>query len=121
MVIDCDSCTARPRACGDCIVTHLLQVGPARGSTEDSWPDPWDPADPAGVDADPPDDGWGERERSAELTDSEVAAVAVLSAGGLVPPLRLVTPSRPAAPVARAGTAGTVGRAGPRGSRSRTG
>ncbi len=82
MLIDCDSCTARPRACGDCIVTHLLQVGPVRGSTEDSWAEPHEVMDP--VDAAP------------ELTESEVAAVAVLSAGGLVPPLRLVTPTPPA-------------------------
>lgn len=63
MLIDCDTCTARPRACGDCIVTHLLSVGPVRDT---ATPDP------------------------TELTESEVAAVAVLSAGGLVPPLRLV-------------------------------
>ena len=29
MLIDCDTCTARPRACGDCVVTHLLSVRPS--------------------------------------------------------------------------------------------
>lgn len=120
MLIDCDSCTARPRACGDCIVTHLLQVGPVRGGAEDSWSDPWEQAG-AGGGAPAPDlaDGDHQRERHAELTESEVAAVAVLSAGGLVPPLRLVTPARPApAPVAGA-TGGRAGRRG--GPRTRTG
>lgn len=28
MVIDCDSCTARPKACGDCVVTVLLGAPP---------------------------------------------------------------------------------------------
>lgn len=88
MLIDCDSCTARPRACGDCIVTHLLQVG--RADRAPGGPHPDRPG-PVG--------GPGERDDEhgapAVLTDSEVAAVAVLSAGGLVPPLRLVTPDGP--------------------------
>ncbi len=78
MLIDCDTCTAGPRACGDCIVTHLLSVQPA--------------ARPAG------ERGHGHpgTDRPAtDLTASEIAAVGVLSAGGLVPPLRLVTGSRP--------------------------
>lgn len=142
MLIDCDSCTARPRACGDCIVTHLLQVGPVRGSTEDSWSGSWGAADlagPGGGDPAPGHDrasggdvgehgaghepaavrpGGSERlghpsapEGGPELTEQEIAAVAVLSAGGLVPPLRLVTPGRPA------GAAPT----GVRSRRSRTG
>ncbi len=28
MVIDCDSCVMRPRACGDCVVTVLLGAPP---------------------------------------------------------------------------------------------
>ena len=107
MLIDCDSCTARPRACGDCIVTHLLQVGPVRSSPEDSWPQPW---------GEPEEGSWDGRDHAPELTDSEVAAVAVLSAGGLVPPLRLVTPGPTSG-----GAVGTAGRTGRRGSRSRTG
>jgi len=120
MLIDCDSCTARPHACGDCIVTHLLQVGPAR-STEDSWTDPWDKDGQTTAStpfADPRTGGRDEPDRTAELTESELAAVAVLSAGGLVPPLRLVTATRSAAP---APPTGTSGRAGRRAGRSRTG
>jgi hypothetical protein len=70
MLIDCDTCTARPAACGDCVVTHLLSARP--------------------VGAAPP------RPSTTELTAGEVAAVAVLSAQGLVPPLRLVTGDAPA-------------------------
>ncbi|WP_380168614.1 hypothetical protein [Jannaschia sp. R86511] len=73
MLIDCDSCTARPRACGDCIVTHLLSSAPAAV-----------PVPPPAYRA------------PADLTASEIAAVGVLAAGGLVPPLRLVTDARPA-------------------------
>lgn len=71
MLIDCDSCTARPHACGDCVVTHLMSVGLSSDATTDR--------------ASPP----------TELTASEVAAVAVLAAEGLVPPLRLVTGQPP--------------------------
>ncbi|MGJ7441419.1 hypothetical protein [Aquipuribacter sp. MA13-6] len=73
MLIDCDTCTARPRACGDCVVTHLLSVRPSSV-----------PLEPPSV------------RRTTDLTASEVAAVGVLAAGGLVPPLRLVTDARPA-------------------------
>ena len=72
MLIDCDTCTAGPRACGDCIVTHLLSVGAPRDRGA------------AGPAARP----------AADLTPEEVVAVGVLAAGGLVPPLRLVTPGR---------------------------
>ena len=92
MLIDCDSCTARPRACGDCIVTHLLSVGPATGhAPHDSYggPDRVEGADRVD-DADPWDGPAG-----ADLTPSEIAAVGVLAAGGLVPPLRLVTSEEP--------------------------
>ena len=33
MVVDCDSCVMRDRACGDCVVTLLL--GPINGSVEE--------------------------------------------------------------------------------------
>ena len=33
MIVDCDSCVMRERACGDCVVTLLL--GPMTGSVED--------------------------------------------------------------------------------------
>lgn len=32
MLIDCDSCSARPAACADCVVTALLDA-PADGTT----------------------------------------------------------------------------------------
>lgn len=56
MLIDCDSCDVRGRACGDCVVTVLLG------------------APPEGV----------------YLDAEERAALDVLAASGLVPPLRLV-------------------------------
>jgi len=56
MLIDCDSCEVRGRACGDCVVTVLLG------------------APPEGV----------------RLDADERAALGVLAASGLVPPLRLV-------------------------------
>lgn len=57
MLIDCDSCTVRGLACGDCVITVLLGVPPA----------------------------------GVELDDAEQAAIGVLAAQGLVPPLRLLT------------------------------
>jgi hypothetical protein len=56
VLIDCDTCRARPHACGDCVVTHLLASRPA----------------------------------PVDLDDGAWEAVSVLSAAGLVPPLRLV-------------------------------
>jgi hypothetical protein len=58
MLIDCDSCEVRGRACGDCVVTVLLG------------------APPEGV----------------QLDQDARAALDVLAASGLVPPLRLVRP-----------------------------
>lgn len=75
MLIDCDTCTAGPRACGDCIVTHLLSVG-APGERGPAAPDAPGARSPA------------------ELTSEEMVAVGVLAASGLVPPLRLVTTGR---------------------------
>ena len=69
MIIDCDTCTAGPRACGDCIVTHLLPLPTQRRRPE-----------PAAT---------------AELDPDALVAVEVLAAGGLVPPLRLVAPDAP--------------------------
>jgi hypothetical protein len=65
MLIDCDTCVARGRECGDCVVSVFLQISPAR-------PEPQPPA--------------------VRLDDQEQAAVEALAAAGLVPPLRLVTP-----------------------------
>lgn len=64
MFIDCDACTARGPACGDCVVTVLL------GAVAQTVPG-------AGVD----------------LDRAEQAALAVLAGSGLIPPLRLVPPT----------------------------
>ncbi|HET9655820.1 MAG TPA: hypothetical protein VFP72_10735 [Kineosporiaceae bacterium] len=61
MFIDCDACTARGPACGDCVVTVLLRAAPQA-------------VPGAGVD----------------LDRAEQAAIAVLAGSGLIPPLRLV-------------------------------
>ena len=61
MVIDCEGCTAKGPACGDCVVTVLLGA--------------------------PPD--------GVQLDETERRALAALADGGLVPPLRLVTGSKP--------------------------
>ena len=63
MIIDCDCCTAGPRACPDCVVTFLtVGVGEPAGS-----------APVLGV----------------ELDTAEEHALGVLAASGLVPPLRM--------------------------------
>ena len=61
MLIDCETCTVREVACGDCVVTHLLES----------------PRD-IGVDPTP-----------LSLEPAEADAIAVLAEHGLVPPLRL--------------------------------
>lgn len=65
MLIDCDVCTARGPACGDCVVTVLSCTVP-------SVPDA----------------------ATVELDGAEQAALAVLAGSGLVPPLRLVPAGR---------------------------
>lgn len=81
MLIDCDSCAVRGRACRDCIVNVLLGMPTVR------------PAD-HGVEQEP---GLARRVgpvRAAragfELEQDEQDAIAVLAGAGLVPPLRLV-------------------------------
>jgi hypothetical protein len=61
VIIDCDGCRVRDVACGDCVVTVLLDMS-------------------GGVSA--PD--------TVELDEAEAHAIAVLAGSGLVPPLRLV-------------------------------
>lgn len=61
MIIDCDTCEVREKACGDCVVSFLTI--PVRGS----------------------------RPHVVEIDDAQAAAVSALAAGGLVPPLRLVS------------------------------
>ncbi len=75
MLIDCDACTARGPACGDCVVTVLLSGPPAHGHA---------PPGPGG-----PADGASGRV-PLELDGAERTALANLARGGLVPPLRLV-------------------------------
>lgn len=61
MIIDCDTCEVREKACGDCVVSFLTI--PVHGS----------------------------RSHVVEIDDAQAAAVSALAAGGLVPPLRLVS------------------------------
>jgi hypothetical protein len=93
MLIDCETCTARPTGCADCVVTVLLGAPPG-----------WQSADPVVVpltgrartperaDRDPaitaedvvvPPTGV-----VVEFDDVERRAVNALAAAGLVPPLR---------------------------------
>jgi len=60
MLIDCDSCTERPRACGECVVSVLL------GMPGERAPGP-----------------------GPELDADERGALEVLAGAGMVPPLRL--------------------------------
>lgn len=60
MLIDCGTCEMANIACGDCVVSVLLGM---------------------------PEVGIGP---GAQVAESHVAAIEVLAAGGLVPPLRMV-------------------------------
>ena len=79
MLIDCDTCVARGRECGDCVVSVFLHISTGR---------------PRGL---PP--------LAVRLDDEEQAAVESLAAAGLVPPLRLVTPISTDLPGMEAGIA----------------
>ena len=82
MIIDCDTCEVRDKACGDCVVSFLTI--PVRVGSSNP----------------------GDTHRVVMDADQE-AAVQALVAGGLVPPLRLLpggstatataTPTRPLA------------------------
>ncbi|RHA40292.1 hypothetical protein [Cellulomonas rhizosphaerae] len=67
MIIDCESCTARPVACGDCVMTFLA-IGSPRAPVVAS-----DGIEPDLID----------------LDVAEQHAIGVLAASGLVPPLRM--------------------------------
>lgn len=69
MEIDCGRCEMRGTGCRDCVITALRQAGPA--------------GFPAAA--------------SGHLGEAEVAALGVLAAAGMVPPLRLSLPG-PAVP-----------------------
>lgn len=72
MLIDCTTCVARDLACGDCVISVLLNSPPASAP--------------------------GHRHRSrvgndaVALDDDAFAALGHLADAGLVPPLRLVEP-----------------------------
>ncbi|WP_084622502.1 hypothetical protein [Demequina oxidasica] len=70
MIIDCDTCEVRDKACGDCVVSFLTI--PVRAGASASH-------DTHGV----------------RMDADQEAAVEALVAGGLVPPLRLVHSAEP--------------------------
>lgn len=70
MIIDCDSCTAGPRACADCVVTFLtIGVGEPQRAAPTLTP------------------VW--RAGAVELDAAHERALAVLADSGLVPPVRM--------------------------------
>lgn len=83
MIIDCDTCTVRGDACGDCVVSFLT-ISVRDGAH----------ANTALADT----DGQGEREGASipfpstaavlAIDDDQARAVSALAASGLVPPLR---------------------------------
>ncbi|TQN43495.1 hypothetical protein FHU33_2942 [Blastococcus colisei] len=97
MLIDCDTCTARPTGCADCVVTVLLGAPPG-----------WQSSDPVVI---PLDGRRGAGTDTAvggiaaedvvvppagvvvEFDDVERRAVRALAEVGLVPPLRHRDPS----------------------------
>lgn len=75
LLVDCSTCPAKPRACGDCSVGFLL--GPAAGlaSSDEPFDEPFDePSVTASVTADP------------ALSD----AIATFAGEGMLPHLRVV-------------------------------
>ncbi|MDN4472691.1 hypothetical protein [Demequina zhanjiangensis] len=73
MLIDCDTCEVRGRACGDCVVSFLtIPVRPGAAPVPDVPSGAQNTSEPVEMDAD------------------QLKAVANLAAGGLVAPLRLV-------------------------------
>jgi hypothetical protein len=92
MLIDCDTCTARPTGCADCVVTVLLGAPPGWQSAEPvvvaltGRPRAASGAEPAPVTAEDvvvPPAGV-----VVEFDDVERRAVRALAEVGLVPPLR---------------------------------
>ncbi|WP_084126676.1 hypothetical protein [Demequina sp. NBRC 110054] len=73
MLIDCDTCEVRGRACGDCVVSFLtIPVRPGATSA------------PVGADE------TSSAQEPVEMDHDQMKAVANLAAGGLIAPLRLV-------------------------------
>ena len=73
MLIDCDTCEVRGKACTDCVVSFLTI--PVRAESVRAESVQTEPA------------------RVLHMDDDQAAAVAALANGGLVPPLRLVVAS----------------------------
>ena len=68
MLIDCDTCEVRGKACSDCVVSFLtIEVRPQARQ--------------------------GAASQSVTVDEDQAAAMAALAKGGLVPPLRLVVAS----------------------------
>ncbi len=93
MLIDCDTCTARPTGCADCVVTVLLGAPPGWQSTDPvvvpmsgrarTSPGGGPEADISAEDVVVPPAGV-----VVEFDDVERRAVRALADVGLVPPLR---------------------------------
>lgn len=84
MIIDCDTCEVRDKACGDCVVSFLT-IGVRPGALASAGPAP------AGTRTS------AERHSpfGVAMDADQSAAVDALVAGGLVPPLRLVHSAAP--------------------------
>lgn len=100
MIIDCDRCEVRGNACASCVIGVLMRVD------EDDRPIPYLPVDPPGT-GDGPVPAvtaahgaatGGPAPEPVEFAEPERRALQVLAEQGLIPPLRLVEPGRPAAP-----------------------
>lgn len=93
MMIDCDSCTVRGAACTDCVVTFLtIPVRPSAGGVGPVDGGATVPARTTGGGAGPGRavPAVGARPGAlVDLDDGERAAIGVLAASGLVPPLRM--------------------------------
>lgn len=75
MIIDCDSCEVRGRACSDCVVSFLtIPVRPGAAPAPVALGHAAEPA----------------RGAPLEMDEDQATAVANLAGGGLIPPLRLV-------------------------------
>jgi hypothetical protein len=71
MLIDCDSCTGRGHACGDCVISVFLGTPALPGSRETDV----------------------NHLKTVDLDTAEASALEVLADAGLVPPLRHVRPA----------------------------
>ncbi|HZC26335.1 MAG TPA: hypothetical protein VE287_04885 [Actinopolymorphaceae bacterium] len=89
MQIDCDRCTARGAACGDCVVAVILGEPPGGTGRDHTDLAPADRARP-GQGVDQAIDQA--RLDHADLDDDDWAALRVLADSGLVSPRRLGTP-----------------------------